>query len=173
MILSLIFAVVIFLMALSGYREGLVHVLARLAIFCLVFYMATVYSKPLADLFSNWVSGQFSRPGVPEEVSRQGTQFLSSGLAFMVVMALGSFVGHYLLRPIRFIRRLPILGALDGLLGGILYLGIGVVLSFVILQVLSVVPNAWLQMQFSQSPILNQFLNTTPVLSNQIYQWWL
>lgn len=173
MILTLIFLVFLLLMVWSGYSEGLVHVLARLAVWALVFYMATVLSKPLAELFSSWVSGQFARPGVPQTVSREGTQFLSSGLAFTVVMMVGSMIGHFLLRPIRFVRRLPFLGQLDGLLGGLVFLAIGVVVSFFVLQVLSVLPNAWLQMQFSQSQFLNQFLDSTPVLSNQIYQWWL
>ncbi|GAO99737.1 CvpA family protein [Fructobacillus ficulneus] len=173
MILSIVVIIFILLMFYSGYQEGIVHVLARLALFALVFYMATILSKPLAGVFENWVSGQFARPGVPQEVSRQGTQFLSSGLAFAVVMSVGSMLGHFLLRPIRFVRRLPILGSLDGILGGLLYLALGVFLSFLILQVLSVIPNEWLQMQFSQSSFLNSFLNKTPVLADQIYQWWL
>lgn len=173
MILMWIAIIFLLLMFMSGYRMGLVTTLARFALWALVFYIATVLSKPLASVFSTWVSGQFARPSVPSALANEGTQFLSSGLAFAVIMILGSFLGHFLLRSIHFVRRIPFLGKIDGILGAILSLVLGLVITFFLLQLFSVVPNAWLQGQFAENHLLNEFMDQFPMISNQIYHWWL
>ena len=57
-----------------------------------------------------------------------------------------------------------------GILTPIVY---GVVIAFFALQVLSVVPDVWIQDQFLSTPLLNQLLDGVPFFAEQIYHWWL
>ncbi|MDF7637705.1 CvpA family protein [Leuconostocaceae bacterium ESL0958] len=173
MILLTIFILFVLLMAYSGYQAGLVRTIIRCLVFVCAFYLATAFAKPLAEWFGSYVNGQFFRPGVPENLSRQGSDFLAAGIAFALIMAAATWLGHFLLRPFHIIHRLPILGSLDAWLGALLYLALGLTLSFFILQLLSVLPNYWLQTQFSDTDLLNRFLDEFPLFSQQIYQWWL
>ncbi|CAK8054661.1 CvpA family protein [Eupransor demetentiae] len=173
MVLMILGLILVLLMIYSGYQAGLVHVLARLILFVLIFFVATQLSKPLGQVGVHFLTGHFIRPQVPDNVSQDGSQFLASGLAFSLIMFLGSMLSRYLLRSVHFVRRIPILGRLDGLLGGLFYGAVGLVICFFILQVLSVIPNFWIQNQLVNSPVLNYFLDRFPVFSQNIYQWWL
>ncbi|MBS9335429.1 CvpA family protein [Fructobacillus sp. M1-13] len=173
MVLMWIGILFLVLMVHSGYKTGFTTSLARIVLWGLVLYVALVLSKPLSTVFAGFISGQFARPTVPTSWANSGTSFLASGLAFALILALGSFVGHFLLRSIHFVRRIPLLGKLDGLLGAALSLVLGLVLIFFCLQILSVIPNAWLQGQFAENQFLNHYLDQFPIISNQIYQWWL
>ncbi|MBS9336294.1 CvpA family protein [Fructobacillus papyrifericola] len=173
MVLMWIGILFLVLMVHSGYRTGLVTSLAKIVLWGLVLYVATVLSKPLSTVFSGWISGQFARPSVPSSWANSGSTFLASGIAFAVIMALGTFVGHFLLRSVHFVRRIPFLGKVDGLLGALLSLALGLVLAFFALEILSVIPNAWLQGQFTENQYLNHYIDQFPIISNKIYQWWL
>ncbi|MFC4760918.1 CvpA family protein [Fructobacillus durionis] len=173
MVLMWIAILFLIVMTHSGYRTGFVMSLTRVVLWGLILYVATVLSKPLSTVFSGWISGQFARPSVPTTWANDGSSFLASGLAFVVIMMVGSFIGHFLLRSIHFVRRLPFLGKIDGLLGALLELAFGLVLTFFCLQILSVIPNAWLQGQFTENHYLSDYLDQFPIISNQIYQWWL
>ncbi|CAK1239919.1 CvpA family protein [Fructobacillus fructosus] len=173
MILLWIVVIFILLMAYSGYRTGFVTALTRLILWAVIFYAATVLSKPLSSLFAGWTTGQFARPSVPSSWASSGSTFLASGIAFALILIIGSLIGHFLLRPVHFIRRVPFLGQLDGLLGATLSIIFALVFAFFCLELLSVIPNAWIQGQFTESSLLNEFLDQFPIISNKIYQWWL
>lgn len=173
MVLLWIGIIFIFLMAYSGYRTGFVTALTRLLLWAVIFYVATILAKPLSTVFSGWIAGQFARPTVPTSWANSGSTFLASGIAFTLLIIIGSFIGHLILRPVHFIRRLPLLGQFDGLLGAALSTIFALVLVFFCLELLSVIPNAWLQGQFTESSLLNEFLDQFPIISNKIYQWWL
>ena len=98
---------------------------------------------------------------------------MGSGLVFIVLLMVGGAISHYVLRSLKIIRHIPLLGWVDGVLGGILYGFIGAVIAFFTLQLLSVVPNTWIQDQFLNTPQLNQILDNVPFFAEQIYHWWL
>jgi len=102
-----------------------------------------------------------------------GSQFLASGLVFGLIIIVGGILSHAILRTIKIVRRIPILGWLDGVLGAIFCGLIGASIAFFVLEMLSVVPNAWVQDQFLNTPLLNTILDKTPFLADQIYHWWL
>ena len=86
---------------------------------------------------------------------------------------LGGAISHYVLRSLKIIRHIPLLGWVDGVLGALLYGVIGIVIAFFSLQVLSVIPNVWVQDQFLNTPQLNELLDNAPFFAEQIYNWWL
>ncbi|KAA8324781.1 CvpA family protein [Leuconostoc carnosum] len=173
MILLIIAVIFVLASLLSGYRHGFVNGLLRLALLVVVWYIAIKFAEPLGAVFSNFVSGQFVRTDVPQDVANQGSKFLASGLTFTVLLIIGGAVSHYILRSLSIIRRIPLLGWVDGVLGAILYGLISATITFFALQLLSVIPNVWLQDQFLNTPLLNEILDNAPFFAQQIYQWWL
>lgn len=173
MILLGIALVFVLLWFISGYRHGFVNGLLRLSLWVVVWYIAIKFSKSLGAVISNFVDGQFIRTTVPQDVVGHGSEFLASGLAFSVLLILGGTVSHYVLRSLSIIRRIPILGWVDGVLGAVLYGIIGAVIAFFGLELLSVIPNVWVQDQFLNTPELNHVLDNAPFFAQQIYQWWL
>ncbi|MGX7051687.1 CvpA family protein [Leuconostoc palmae] len=173
MIILGISAVFILCWIISGYKHGFVNGVLRLALWIIVWYIAIKFSKPVGSYIANFVNGQFIRTTIPQDVAGHGSQFLGSGIAFTVLLILGGVISHYVLRSMSIIRRIPFLGWVDGLLGAILYGTIGAVISFFVLQLLSVIPEPWVQDQFLNTPQLNQILDQAPFFAGQIYQWWL
>ena len=168
-------AAIIFILIwfISGYRHGFVNGLLRIALWFVVWYIAIKFAKPVGSVVTNFVNGQFVRTSVPQDVVSHGTQFLGSGLVFIVLLMVGGAISHYVLRSLKIIRHIPLLGWVDGVLGGILYGFIGAVIAFFTLQLLSVVPNTWILDQFLNTPQLNQILDNVPFFAEQIYHWWL
>ena len=158
---------------LSGYRHGFVNGLLRLALWLVVWYIAIKFSKPFGTVISNFVDGQFIRTSVPQDLVSHGSQFLASGISFCILLLLGGAISHYVLRSLKIIRHIPLLGWVDGVLGALLYGVIGIVIAFFSLQVLSVIPNVWVQDQFLNTPQLNELLDNAPFFAEQIYNWWL
>ncbi|CAH1852714.1 CvpA family protein [Convivina praedatoris] len=173
MVILLLGVILLILMMRSGYRAGLVTTMVRVFLWLVIFYISMKLAKPLGEIISTWVSGQFIRPEVPQSISHQGQQFLASGLISLLLIVIGNALSRYLLQSVHLVRHLPFLGGLDAVLGSFFYGVIALILFFFILQVLSVLPNAWIQDQLVDSPILNYYLDRFPVFSNTIYQWWL
>ncbi|ADG40613.1 MULTISPECIES: CvpA family protein [Leuconostoc] len=173
MILLIIGFIFILSWVISGYRHGLVNGLLRLALWFIVWYIAIKFARPVGAVLTQFVDGQFVRTGVPQHVVNQGSQFLASGLVFSLLIMLGGTVSHYVLRSLKIIRHIPLLGWVDGALGAFLYGAIGMVIAFFALELLSVVPNVWIQDQFLNTPELNRLLDNAPFFAQQIYQWWL
>ncbi|HEY4400287.1 MAG TPA: CvpA family protein [Lactobacillaceae bacterium] len=177
MILEAIVGLILVLALWSGFRVGFLRALARLVAVAIVWYIAIKLSKPLAQaVFEPLLpqhKAQFVLSGVPDEVVNQAGPFLLSGLAFAAIMLIGGIVARLFLGQLKWIKKVPVLGFLDALAGALIYGVIAVVILFFALQLVSVWPNAWLQDQLLAATYLTEWLNKVPVLSDQIYQWWL
>ncbi|MCT4420257.1 MULTISPECIES: CvpA family protein [Leuconostoc] len=157
----------------SGYRQGVIRAVLRVILWVVVWYIAIKLSQPIGQYLTHLVSGQFVRTTIPESVVGDGSQFLASGLIFGLIIIIGGLLSHAILRTFKIVRRLPILGWLDGILGALFCGLIGASIAFFVLELLSVVPNTWVQDQFLNTPMLNTILDKTPFLADQIYHWWL
>lgn len=176
MILELILAFILIGAAASGYRVGFVRAIVRLVTWAVVWYVAIKLTKPLAEVVSPYVpdlTAQFVRSGVPDAAVNQASDFLLAGLAFAVIMIIGQILARALLRQLRWIKKVPVLGFVDAVGGLIVYLAITVIVLFFTVQILSVIPNPWLQDQFLQANHLNDLMDRLPFFADQIYQWWL
>ncbi|WP_273720148.1 CvpA family protein [Leuconostoc mesenteroides] len=156
-----------------GYRMGLVNAVLRFILWVIVWYIAIKFSKPFGQLLTDFVSGQFVRTTMPQSVVGDGSQFLASGLVFTIIFILGGIVSHWILKSFSVVRHIPLLGWFDAILGGLLYGIMGAVIAFFALELLSVMPNVWIQDQFLKTPLLNDILDNMPFFANQIYNWWL
>lgn len=156
-----------------GWRKGLVNATLRLIFFIGTWYIAIKFSKPLSGAIANIVNGDFFRTTIPQAVAGDGSNFLASGIVFVLILAIGGTVSTMILRQFKIIRRIPLLGSLDAILGAVVCGLIGITIAFFILQLLSVIPNSWLQDQFMNTPELDYILDKLPFFAQQIYNWWL
>ncbi|GMA70248.1 hypothetical protein GCM10025879_14940 [Leuconostoc litchii] len=173
MILLGLTVILILFTIVKGYHMGLVNAVLRFILCVIVWYIAIKFSKPVGQLLTNIVSGQFVRTTVPQTVVGEGSQFLASGIVFTLILILGGIVSHWILKSFSVVRHIPLLGWLDSVLGGLLYGIVGAVIAFFALQLLSVMPNDWVQDQFLKTPLLNEILDNMPFFASQIYNWWL
>lgn len=175
MILAIILGLTLIMAFMQGYRYGLVNTLARVIAYALLGFVALLFAHPLGKVIAQFIDNSHValRSNTPEIFLNQGSQFLCAGLAFIIIYVAGGFFVHTILRSLQFIKKIPIVGKLNALLGGLLNFILVYIVSFFTLQILAVVNIPWVQQQFLQAPILNTILNKTPILSEAIYQWWL
>lgn len=175
MIIGIIFGLALVLAFMQGYRYGLVNTIARVIGYFLLGMVALLFAHPLGTIITNFLGDTLVafRPGAPNQLVNQGTQFLGAGLGFTVIYFIGGLFVHSILRSLRFIKKIPIVSTINAILGGLINLILTYIIGFFALQLLSVMNIAWVQQQFVAAPYLNTILYQTPILSHAIYQWWL
>lgn len=175
MVLGIIFGLALVLAFMQGYRYGLVNTIARVIGYVILGIVALLFAHPLGLVITKFLGDAFVafRPGAPNQLVNQGSQFLGAGLGFMIIYLIGGIFVHSILRSLRFIKKIPIINTINAILGGVVNLVLTYIISFFALQLLSVMNIAWVQQQFVDAPFLNSILDQTPILSNAIYQWWL
>jgi uncharacterized membrane protein required for colicin V production len=176
MILELILGFIVIAAAASGYRVGFLRAIVRLVTWVIVWYVAIKLAKPVAAVIQPYLpdlTAQFVRSGVPDAAVNQAGDFLIAGLAFTLIMIIGQLLARAILRQLRWIKKVPILGFVDALGGLAVYVVITIIVLFFTVQILSVIPNPWLQDQFLEANYLNDLMDRLPFFAEQIYQWWL
>lgn len=175
MVIGIIFGLALLIAFMQGYRYGLVNTIARVIGYAILGVVALLLAHPLGLAIANFLSNSHVafRPNAPTIVINQGIQFLSSGLAFALIYLIGGFFVHAILRSLHFIKKIPVIGRINAILGGGINILLVYTVGFFILQMLSVLNIPWVQQQFIQAPYLGAILDKTPVFSTQIYQWWL
>ncbi len=88
----------------------------------------------------------------------------------MLIFAIVAFLCHWLVRQLNWVRRLPVIGTLDRLAGGLLSLLIGYVIIFVILVVTQLWPAESWQMQLANSGLARLIIDQTPLLAQLVLQ---
>lgn len=175
MIILIVLGLSLILAFMNGYRYGFVNTLARSIGYFAIAIIAFLFAHPLGKIIANFINNSYVafRPNVPVNVINQGNQFLASSLSFAIIYIIGGFFVHSILKGLNFIKKIPVIGFVNALLGGIISLVLTYVICFFILQMLSLMNIDWVRNQFVQAPILNAILDKTPILSDQIYQWWI
>ena len=87
------------------------------------------------------------------------------GLAFMIIFSTISFLGHWLLKRLNWLNRLPVLGSANRLAGGTLDVLIGYLIIFMFLMIFQLFPSQWWQNQLAQSGIAQLMIKGTPVMA--------
>jgi len=98
---------------------------------------------------------------------------LASGLAFGLIMVIGTFIVRSIERSLRFINKVPLLGTMNRLAGMLVYGLLVYVEIFFVLQLTQTWEIPWYHDAMVQSPIAQWILNQTPYFSDAIYQWWI
>lgn len=175
MVLAVIFGIAVIIAFVNGYRKGLVRTIAQLGGYVFLTIIATMLAHPVGQLVTKLLTSASAayRPTVPTFVLDKGVQFLASGISFSLIFFIGGIIVHNLLKSLKFIQKIPVVGGINAIIGGTVSALIIYVIGFFILSMLSVMNITWVHQQFVAAPILNNILDNTPIISNQIYHWWL
>lgn len=94
--------------------------------------------------------------------------FFYNGVAFLIIFIVVSALCHWGISKLRWIKRLPLIGTLDQLAGGLLSLVIAYIVIFIVLVVLQLWPAAWWQTQMATSGLAQFIINQTPGLAQLV-----
>ena len=176
-LLSIIIAVLLLAAVLRGRYLGFVRSLLSLGGRFVVYAVAVLMSHRLGswihETFLMTVQARWAANGVPEFVSDKANEFLASGLAFGLIMIIGTFIVSSIERSLRFINHVPLLGTVNRLAGMLVYGLLVYVEIFFVLQLTQTWEIPWYHDAMIQSPIAQWILNQTPYFSDAIYQWWI
>jgi uncharacterized membrane protein required for colicin V production len=177
MILSIAIGLILLLAFQRGHHFGLLRSVFRLLSRVVVFVLGILLAHRLGAWLSTAVlenlGGTFAASNVPDLVSGKATQFLASGLAFALISGIGYWVLNSIERSLKFFNKIPLLGTLNQLLGGLVYLLLAYVTIFFVLQVTQTLAIDWYHKQLVTSTLAQWMLDKTPYLSQQIYAWWV
>ncbi|MCI1975372.1 MAG: CvpA family protein [Limosilactobacillus sp.] len=170
MVLSTIILLLLIISIVHGYRKGLLSMVLSVLTYIISYYGA----KYLAPHIGDWLAGVL--PEISHGTAISGndliglnlSQFFYRGIAFIIGFAIFVAILKLLLRRLKWISKLPILGIIDRWLGAGLNLVIVYVILFVLLMVLQLYPAGWWQAQLASSEIAQVIIKETPFLTQTV-----
>lgn len=159
---------------LHGRRRGLLGLAISLAGYLLAWGLAHFGARLLGPLLAGILPplGQAGPPaGAGALIAGAGSTFFYNGLAFMGVFGLVSFLARWLLRRVNWLNRLPVVGTVNGLAGGLVDLLFGYLIIFTLLLILQLLPLAWWQNQLATSGLAQWIIHQTPGLGRLVMSW--
>lgn len=150
---------------ISGYRSGLVSVVFSLLAYILAWLLAMLLSDKLAEVLFN----MFTSNTIAHAAS---TPHILTGSVFFVIFSICYTLIRHVGRDLNIITRLPIIHTANALLGAGVNFIVRYLLIFLILTVLTLFPNTWVQQQYHTSNIAQLIVKQTPVLSKQLLDKW-
>ncbi|GAX08890.1 colicin V production protein [Secundilactobacillus silagincola] len=149
---------------ISGYQRGFVAVVISLLAYIVAWVVATIFSQTLANfLFHAFTSSNSVTVPVPR---------MLSGLVFFVLFSFAYSVIRRIGRDLNLITRLPLIHSVNALIGAALNFIVRYLLIFLVLNILLLFPNEWIQSQYQASPVAQNIVKNTPVMSKQLIQSW-
>lgn len=176
MILSAIMIIWMIGAALYGRHLGLMRTITVWGGRVLIWVIAALLSHRFGTFLSDTFFSDLQIKGttaLPSTLTDKALEFFSSGVAFALIMFVGSLTIRTINRSLTFINKVPLIGGLNRLLGMLVALVMVHVEIFLILNIVRIWPNTWLQTQLTSSPMAQYILNKTPVLSESIYTWFI
>ncbi|MDO4903370.1 MAG: CvpA family protein [Limosilactobacillus sp.] len=172
MVLTTLIIVILAASYLHGHHRGLL----MMVLYSAAYIISWIAARLVAPVAGSLVTGML--PNVSDSSSYSGSLlssvdlngFFSRGIAFILVFSIVSFFCHWFIRRISWVSRLPIIGTIDRLLGGILAFAIGYIIIFVVLLVIQLYPGAWWQLQMANSGLARWIINQTPELAQLVMQ---
>ncbi|PTY87310.1 CvpA family protein [Heyndrickxia sporothermodurans] len=159
-----------------GLKRGFILQLIHITGFIIAFAVAYMYFKDLAPHLKLWIP----YPALDENKS---ISMLLSGLnledayyraiAFAIIFFATKIILHIIGSALDFVARIPILKQLNVWAGGILGLLEVYLIIFIILYIGALLPIESIQHALDQSFIAKGIIKNTPILSNQIENWWI
>ena len=173
--MSLSIIIIILLLAgfAAGHRQGLVKMLLRIVTFAAAWICARLAARPLGALIAGVLpsighsGGYLTNPAHLTDT----TSFFYNGIAFTIAFAIVSTLGWWFIRRMGWVRRVPVLGTINAIAGGVVTLVLVYLLIGWCLMILQYWPGRWIQLQMAQSGLARAIINETPYLSQTIISW--
>lgn len=162
---------------LNGKKRGLINTLISTATYFVGWIFARIGAKPLGIVLSNILPsiGNHTENAANNHftgmISTSSNQFFYNGIAFMIIWWGITFLSRWLLRRLNFLKRVPILGTVNGIAGGVLDVVIGYLIIFMVLMVFQLWPSSWWQSQLANSGLAQWIILKTPVLTREAITW--
>ncbi|MFL1695211.1 CvpA family protein [Weissella kandleri] len=176
MIISILILLALLMAWMHGYHEGFVRVLIRSVGRVLVWVLAVLLAHNVGDVIANLVNNQltstWSSP-VSASLLNQSNRFLYSGIGFSLVTMIGFAILRQIQRSMRILNKVPVLGFFNRVLGALLNTIIMYTGIFFLLYILGAFDWTWMHEQITYSPVAQFVMQETPILSSQIYQWFI
>lgn len=155
---------------INGHRRGLI----MMALYSATYLLSWLVARLAAPVVGNWLASLL--PNVADNASYSGrllaavdlNDFFSRGIAFLIVFTIASFVCHWGVRQLRWVKKLPIIGTVDRWLGGALSFLVGYVIIYLVLVVTQLWPAEWWQMQIANSDLGRLIIEQTPILAQLV-----
>lgn len=173
MVLSLLILAILVLGFRRGYRRGLVLQLIKTVGYLIVWVIARFGAKTLAAGIGQFIGKVSLNSSVSAVTASQSSSFFLNGLAFSAILTVGYFIVRRVAYGINKVTWLPVIHQVNSLAGGLINLVIRYVVIFLTLNLLILLPSTSFQTSYQQSPVAQWIVKKTPVLSKQVYNWWL
>ncbi len=106
-------------------------------------------------------------------LSISSNQFFYNGIAFFIIFYGITFFSRWLLKRVSFLKRVPVLGTVNGWAGGILDVVVGYLIIFMVLMVFQLWPGSWWQEQLANSGLAQWIILKTPGLAESAIHWFM
>jgi len=173
LVFSLIILAVLYFGFRRGYRRGLVLQILNTIGYIIVWLAARFGAKPLAAGIGQFVGNLSLNSSVSAVTASQSSGFFLNGIAFSAILTVGFFITHRIAYTLNKVTWLPVIHQVNSLAGGLINLVIRYVVIFLILNLIILLPSTGLQKSYQASPVAQFIVKQTPVLSKQVYSWWL
>lgn len=173
LVLSLIILVILIFGFRRGYRRGLVLQVLNTIGYIVVWIAARVFAKPLATGIGQFIGNLSLNSSASAVTAAQSSSFFLNGLAFSAILTVGFFIVHRIAYGVNKVTWLPVIHQVNSLAGGFINLVIRYVVIFLILNLMILLPVKGFQDSYQTSPVAQWIVKQTPVLSKQVYSWWL
>lgn len=176
MILTTIILVILLGCWINGRQKGFMEIVIHAATYFIGWILARLGSSFLGTILStilpsisNHQNAATSMPGMVTNTN----QFFYNGLAFMIIFYGVTFLSRWLLKRLRFLKKVPVIGTANRWLGGLLDVLVGYLIIFMILVILQVWPSAAWQNQLAQSGLAQWMISQTPLLAREAMNWFI
>ena len=164
---------------INGSKKGLVAMVISTATYFLGWVLARIGAKYLGIILSTILPsiGGNEPPATGSSIFNTLTisnnQFFYNGIGFLIIFYGTAFISRWLLKRVRFLKKVPIVGTINGIAGGALDIVIGYLIIFMLLMVLQMWPGSWWQNQLATSGLAQWIITSTPGLARSAINWFV
>lgn len=170
MILTTLIILILMGCFINGRRRGLLMMILMLG----TYVVSWLVAKEGTQLVGGWLKTFL--PPIGDEATFSANLlndvnnnlFFYNGIAFMIIFTVVSIICHWGIRQLNWIRRLPIIGTVDQLIGGLISFLIGYAIIYVVLIVMQLWPGEWWQLQIANSGLARFIITATPGMAQLV-----
>lgn len=164
---------------INGRKKGLVAMLISTATYLMGWLVARIGAKPLGLILSNILPSIGTHEASPtgstfsSMLTISSNQFFYNGIAFFIIFYGITFLSRWFLKRVKFLKRVPVLGTVNGWAGGLLDVLVGYLIIFMVLMIFQLWPAAWWQNQLANSGLAQWIILKTPLLAENAIHWFM
>ncbi|WP_034550906.1 CvpA family protein [Carnobacterium funditum] len=170
--------IILALGAYGGARRGLVLQLVLTTGYFISYFVASQYYKALGARLNLLIPYPAASEGTQFSFYNQALGFsldqaFYNGVAFVLILFVGWLLTRFIGGLLNSLTYIPVIKQLNSLGGAALAFIVSYTGIFLALILLTMLPYDSIQNAFNDSSLAQMIVENTPVLSKQIYNWWI